>query len=269
MHDISKRSAAQIKWVSKWPAFKAAKSVLELGAGSFETLSKLAQDYPEKNFFGVDFTLRSSALDIIKTAPNNLHVLKGDVRNLEVLHKNSFDFAFSIALVEHIRELDDHLKCVHRVLKRGGYYNFMASPLWSSSLGHHCDHNAPNCLVPHYGHLYMTRETLGDWMVENKGESREKIEQILRRIYDRHDLSRLSYSQIINCVDKSSFRIKYWRVSKDKNFDSWKKKLVIKNNLYKISPKDLRISGVVCSLKKNCDHQYPIWRSWVRRVSGI
>jgi SAM-dependent methyltransferase len=115
---LSPRAAWQVNWVRKWPAFGTAKTVLELGSGSFETLGYLARSYPEKNFFGVDFQLKEPALLAAQSAPGNLHVFQHDVQDLGLFENEFFDFAFSIALLEHIRELEMHLSEVHRVLKK-------------------------------------------------------------------------------------------------------------------------------------------------------
>lgn len=271
MNSVSKRAAWQVAWVQKWPGFKNAKTVLEVGAGSFETLAQLANVHPDKQFYGVDLALRPPALAVAENAPGNLNVLKHDVRDLRLFPENHFDFVFSVALVEHIRELDTHLMEVHRVLTEGGRYCFMAAPLWSSSLGHHCDHNAPDCPIPHYGHLYMAREQLGDFMMAHMLKSREESAQILRRVYDRPDLSRLSRSQVRQIVDVSPFRIESWKEGKDKNCNEKRMDTVLQNNLYDLKPDDLKISSIVCSLLK-AGHGYESpssWRSWLRRVFPV
>jgi SAM-dependent methyltransferase len=247
---LSPRAAWQVDWVHKWPAFRTAKTVLELGSGSFETLAHLARSYPDKQFFGVDFQLKETALLAAQSAPRNLHVLQHDVQALGLFEKETFDFAFSIALLEHIRELEMHLSEVHRVLKKGGQYCFMTAPLWSSSLGHHCDHNSPDCPIPHYGHLYMTKEQLGDFLVAKKGLTPEARMKILRRIFERRDLSRLSLSQVKHIVRSSPFKIDTWREGEDKNHTRELAALVMKNNIHGLREDDLRVSSLVCCLVK-------------------
>lgn len=271
MNTISERAAWQVERVQKWPGFKNAKSILEVGAGSFETLAHLAQANPDKQFYGVDFELRPPALTVAENAPDNLTVLKHDARDLKLFPESHFDFVFSVALVEHIRELAAHLTETHRVLRDGGHYCFQASPLWSSSVGHHCDHNAPDCPIPHYGHLFMTREQLGDFLIAEMGKSSQESAHILRRVYDRQDLSRLSRSQVRKIVEDSPFRIESWTESKDKNCGEKMMCTVLQNNLYGLKPDDLSISGIVCSLlKAGKDFEPPsIWRSWVRRILPV
>ena len=247
---MNKRVAWQASWVEKWPSFVAAGNVLEVGSGTFETIAHLAKAYPDKQFYGVDFELRPQAVSVAENAPDNLVILKQDVRDLCSLPENHFDFAFSVALIEHIRELDAHLKEIYRVLKEGGCYCFMAAPLWSSSLGHHCDHNAPDCPIPYYSHLYMTREQLGDFLITQAGKSPHESAQILRRVYDRKDLSRLSRSQIRKFAEQSPLRIASWKENKDKNYDNRLAKTVLQNNLYGLEASDLQISTVLCCLIK-------------------
>ena len=265
---MSKRSAWQLAWVEKWLGFKDAKTVLEVGAGSFETLSHLARLHPDKQFHGVDFVLRPPALAVADCAPSNLKVLKHDVRDLSLFPENHFDFVFSVALVEHVRELDAHLTEVWRVLKEGGRYCFTTSPLWSSSLGHHCDHNSSDCPVPCYGHLYMTREQLGKYMVANEGKTSEESEHILRRIFDREDLSRLSRSLVRGIVDNSPFQIESWREGKDINCNEKLIAAVLQDNQYGLNPRDLEVSSIVCSLlKAGHDYEPPSrWGVWLRQI---
>ena len=268
MSGISQRSAWQLSWVKKWPSFKKAKTVLEVGAGSFETLAHLASLYPDKQFYGVDFVLRTSALEVADHAPANLNVLKHDVRDLSLFNENHFDFVFSVALVEHVRELDAHLKEVYRVLREGGYYCFTTSPVWSSSLGHHCDHNSPDCSIPLYGHLYMTRAQLGQFIVDERNKTREESERILKRVYDRQDLSRLSRSEVQRIVDESPFRVVSWREGKDTNYSKKFVAAVLQNNQYGLKEADLKVSSIVCSLKKDKARQEQTSScfAWLKRI---
>jgi len=268
MNNLSERAAMQVALVRKWPGFKHAQTVLEVGAGSFETLAQLAKMYPDKQFYGVDFVLRPPALAVAENTLANLHVFKHDVRDLSLFLEYHFDFVFSVALVEHIHELDIHLTEVHRVLRNGGRYCFMASPLWSSSQGHHYDANAPDCPIPHYGHLYLTRTELGDFLIAEKGKTPEEKDNILRRVYDREDLARLSRTQVARIVENSPFRITSWMESKDKYCNEKLTAIVLQNNLYDLKVDDLGVSGIVCSLLK-AEHGYkpgPVWLSRLRRI---
>jgi hypothetical protein len=58
---------------------------------------------------------------------------------------------------------------VYKVLKKGGKYSFMESPFWSSSHGHHYDHNAADYPIPPYGHLYMSRDELHSSLATSAG----------------------------------------------------------------------------------------------------
>jgi SAM-dependent methyltransferase len=264
MRTISARAAAQVKWVQRQPGFKRAKSVLEVGAGAFETLAELARLYPGKQFDGVDFVLRAPALAVSESGPSNLKVLKHDVRDLSLFAGGQFDLVFSVALVEHVRELGAHLAEVHRVLKDGGRYCFRAAPLWSSSLGHHCGHSDPNCPIPHYGHLYMTREQLGQFLAEQKGQSQEECVRILRSVYDRKDLSRLSLTEVRQIVNEAPLRVDAWKENKDKNWSEDLMRTVLHNNLYQLRPEDLQITGVECALAKGGPDDG--WTRWLRKI---
>lgn len=268
MSIVSKRVASQLAWVKKWPRFVTAKSVLEVGSGSFETLDQLARMHPDKQFYGVDFKLRPQALVVADNAPGNLKVLQHDVRDLRLLPEDHFDFVFSMALIEHVRQLAMHLLEVHRVLKDRGRYCFMASPLWSSSTGHHYDPNAPDCPIPHYGHLYMTRKELGNFLITHGSKSLKESTQLLRRVYDRQDLSRLSRAQTRQIVERSPLKIESWTEGRDNNYNAALANAVLQNNLYGLDAGDLQISTVHCSLIKAEDGYEPParWRAWLGRL---
>jgi hypothetical protein len=62
----------------------------------------------------------------------------------------------------------------------------------------------------------MTKEQLGDFLVAKKGLTPEARMKILRRIFERRDLSRLSLFQVKDIVGNSPFKIDTWRERKHK-----------------------------------------------------
>lgn len=69
-------------------------------------------------------------------------------------------------------------------------------------------------------------------------------------IYDRGDLSRLSFSQTREIVRKSKFQIQYWEDDPDQHYTLDARARVIANNIYSISPDDLSIKGSKVNLLK-------------------
>ncbi len=110
----------QGKYVESSPTFKSAESILEVGAGAFKTSNWLAKRHPDRRFVAVDFEISNKACEILTDTPRNLTVLKHDARDLRILSENQFDLVWSVAVMEHIRELEAHLNEVERVLKLGG-----------------------------------------------------------------------------------------------------------------------------------------------------
>lgn len=264
---MNKRIIWQIEWVQKWPHFRKADKILEVGSGTFETIAFLATKYPKKQFIGVDFVVGNDALPVLKDAPKNLTAIKHDIRDLNLFCDECFDFAYSVAVMEHIRELEAHLMAIYKVLKKGGRYSFMESPFWSSSLGHHYDHNAADCPIPPYGHLYMSRTELRSFLGASAGKSGLEIDNILKRIYDRKDLSRLSRTETKAIITNSPFIVESWTEKIDANYSDQLAETVLNNNIYNLDAKDLPVSGVVCTLAK--PPEITAETRWQKKLSSI
>jgi glycosyltransferase involved in cell wall biosynthesis/SAM-dependent methyltransferase len=254
LHDSQRRIGGlndvtwQGKWVAQLAGFKEATNVLEIGAGGFATTLSLAKQFPAKHFFALDFVLSAKALSNLADTPPNVSILKHDARDLGVLGKRYFDFAFSVAVMEHIRELAEHLDQMQRIISKDGYFWFWEAPFWSSSMGHHYRHSEKDCPIPHYAHLYMPRPALGDLLI-GKGLSPERSEQVLAYIYDRGDLARLTRTETIAIINDSAFRIVKWEDDADPHYSEAHEADVMANNLYAVSAGDLRIKGAKACLR--------------------
>jgi ubiquinone/menaquinone biosynthesis C-methylase UbiE len=264
-HRIRDRISWQIEWVQSSKHFQAAETVLEVGSGTFETITLLARKHPEKSFVGIDFSLSADAAGVIKDAPRNLTAIKHDIRNLGLLSDRQFDFDYSVAVLEHIRELKSHLSTVWAVLKDGGRYSFKETPFWSSSLGHHYEHNSPDCPIPHYGHLFMSKSELKIYLTEKARLTDSEVAKVMRQVYDREDLSRLSLSETRSIISSSSFVVESWKEKTDENYTEALRDAVVGKNVFAIEPEDLKISGVACTLRKPA--QRPGGSSLLARIS--
>ena len=248
---MNKRISWQVEWVQSFQHFQDARRILEVGAGTFATTYTLAKRYPEKEFVGIDFAFPEKAAERLRYAePRNLTAIRHDIRSLEILADGQFDFAYSIAVLEHVRELDAHLRAIYSMLKSGGRYTFKETPFWSSSHGHHFEHNSPECPVPHYGHLMMSKEELGAYLADKAGKDPAAVAKILGEIYEREDLSRLSRTQTRAIMEASPFSIESWSENQDENYTDAIRDAVMRNNIYQLDPEDLKISGVNCTLYK-------------------
>lgn len=249
--EMDKRISWQVEWIQSLPHFHDARRILEVGSGTFATTYTLARKYPDKEFVGIDFAFPEKATERLKYAePRNLTAIRHDIRSLDLLASSQFDFAYSIAVLEHVRELEAHLRAIYLVLKSGGRYTFKETPFWSSSHGHHFEHNSPECPVPPYGHLMMSREELGAYLTDTARKEPAVVAKILSEIYDREDLSRLSRTETRAIIAASPFVIESWSENQDRNYTDATREAVLRNNIYRLDPEDLKISGVSCTLYK-------------------
>ncbi len=238
----------QANWVESRDGFGAASAILEIGAGDFATSLALAERFPEKEFYGLDFTLSAAALRNLADSPANLHVLKHDARDLQLFAPGTFDFAFSVAVMEHVAELAEHLAETHRVLARNATYWFWEAPFWSCAVGHHYRHNEPNCPIPDYAHLHHSPEELLRLL---QRVNIRAADTIVARIYERPDLSRLSRSRTRAVIEASAFRLATWEDQLDEKFSAEGARKVLENNIWHIDEVDLRFKGAKVKLVKN------------------
>lgn len=238
----------QGNWVCGRDGFSSAKRILEIGAGAFETSIYLAKRFPDKEFVGVDFVLSPNALKNLSGIPRNLTILKHDARDFGIFATDYFDLAFSVAVVEHIRELAVHLKETHRIVRPGGRYDFWVAPFWSSSQGHHYYHWTAECPIPHYAHLYWSRDEMREYLQARLPE--KAVEEAMYLLYDRGDLSRLNRIDVSAIVLSSEFSLNEWEDDKDQNYSEEGVERVLANNLYGVLREDLTFKGAKVSLLK-------------------
>lgn len=248
---MNKRISWQVEWIQSSKHFHDARKILEVGSGTFATTYTLAKMYPDKEFVGIDFAFPEKTAERLRWAePRNLTAIRHDIRSLDLLASGQFDFTYSIAVLEHVRELDAHLRAIYSVLKSGGRYTFKETPFWSSSHGHHFEHNTPECPVPPYGHLLMSRAELGTYLADTARKDPAVVAKILSEIYDREDLSRLSRTETRAIIAASPFVIESWSENQDENYTDAVREAVSRNNIYQLDPEDLKISGVSSTLYK-------------------
>jgi ubiquinone/menaquinone biosynthesis C-methylase UbiE len=106
--------------VSQQESFFTAENVLEIGGGDFSRTFALAASFPGKTFFSVDFDYSTAAQRNVRDFASvpNANVIKVNALR-SVFRDDLFDFAFSIAVGEHITELDEFLTELPRVLRLG------------------------------------------------------------------------------------------------------------------------------------------------------
>ncbi len=85
-----------------------------------------------KDIYGVD----TSALPGLMDTSNGIDLKRGDAVSLEY-DDNSFDFVFSIAVLEHVTDPQKGIMEMLRVTRPGGYCYVQTAPLFHSPWGHH------------------------------------------------------------------------------------------------------------------------------------
>ena len=91
--------------VTKAQGFDSAFDVLECGGGDLSRGAAIASKFPSKRVCASDFKLADAVIsgtDELRLP--NLRVESVDVREMP-FRDNSFDFVFSVALMEHVAEL--------------------------------------------------------------------------------------------------------------------------------------------------------------------
>lgn len=207
--------------VMKVPQFKAARSVVELGAGDFSRSMALAERYPTKQFLSTDYQFGAAGranLAEVERFPN-LEVATLDARTVD-LPARSVDFMFSVALMEHVGELAECLAAVHRVLRPGGVYFYIQAPFWTCAQGHHFRHDDDRTyeFIPKYSHLANDRDGLAQ-VLRDGPQPPFDIDSCVDYIYARPDLSRLGLYETKAIVEGGPLELVSWTQTPDRRYD--------------------------------------------------
>lgn len=210
--------------MAKQDEFQRAKTILEVGGGDFSRTIALAQKYPQKTFYSVDFRYSAEAKENVAKAAvlENANFIKTDA--LETLFApDLFDFAFSIAVMEHIPQLEQFLDNLFVLLKRRGVYCFFQAPFWPCKTGHHYNHNDKRvqAVLNGYEHIRFDAEAMRAHL-RAIDELPFDVSECVRKIYHRPDLSRLSASETRAIISQSPFLIETWQARDDEEYEQSK-----------------------------------------------
>ncbi len=227
--------------------FSAARRILEIGAGSFGRSAALAAAFPEKTFYSTDLQFPKTGIPPALVT-DNLHLSRGDMHDMP-FRDGYFDFAFSVALMEHISDVPRALDELRRVLRPRASYYFIQAPFWSCAKGHHFLHWKPEIMnaIPLYGHLYLSREEMREALSGAKQPF--SIDECISRIYDRSDLSRLSRNQTFATISRAPFDIASWQDYDDTAYDAVSAKRAFKLSKYSVAFDEMKICGAYVHLK--------------------
>ena len=199
--------------------FEPAVDVLELGGGDLSRSSALARRFPKKHFVGSDYRLADEAAGG-DGRPANLDAVALDARTVD-LPPASIDFVFSIALMEHVAELDACLAAVHRVLRPGGVYFYVQAPFWTCAQGHHFRHDDDRTyeFIPKYSHLTHDADGMSALLREGPTTPPFDVDACVSSIYGRPDLSRLGLDATRVAVASGPLELTSWQEKPDRRYD--------------------------------------------------
>jgi ubiquinone/menaquinone biosynthesis C-methylase UbiE len=92
-----------------------AQTILDVGCGEGITLERLAREFPEKDFRGIDLSPHNVSLCV----RSGLNVQWGDARYLPCLNKQ-VDCCLLLDVIEHTPEAKLIINEIYRVLRKGG-----------------------------------------------------------------------------------------------------------------------------------------------------
>jgi ubiquinone/menaquinone biosynthesis C-methylase UbiE len=92
--------------------------VLDIGSGTGDFISLLAEKFPHNTYHGNDLSER--AVGMHKDAEKNISWSVGDFNAKTAYEDNFFDLVIAGEVIEHLSDTDRFLEEVHRILKPGG-----------------------------------------------------------------------------------------------------------------------------------------------------
>lgn len=210
------------------------KTVLDLGSGRGEGVLNLIADRKASFAFGVDTDddRCKFACEMLKDhGITDAKIINANAGKLPEIPDQSLDAIVSIAVFEHILNLNEVLNEARRMLKQGGYLYAEFAPIWRSYYGSHLAHELP---FP-WTHLMFSEKTVKSTLTKINNRSYADI-----KLYA--GLNKLHLKQYQTIFAESGFQVIFM-----KNVTT----SLIKQILMKFPILDELVSGNIVVLLKN------------------
>jgi len=187
------------------------KMILEVGCGSGKMLKEIAVTCRPKEIIGIDLNL-DEWWNVKDRKDENYSMLQGDINSF-AYPDEYFDGIVTMATFEHIKNLDQALENMKRLLKPGGKIISIFNPIWTSVIGHHYNFwlQEENKLLPPWGHLWMTEDEMNIYLVEEKKIEPEKAREICHKVYHDDIINRMTRKDIYEAIISSGFIVRECR----------------------------------------------------------
>ncbi|SLM29964.1 hypothetical protein MTBBW1_2030054 [Desulfamplus magnetovallimortis] len=191
------------------------KTVLEIGADDAVVMRKLSEKGMSLGLGVNNWYWHDKEHKTVKVA-DNIILSWGDIRSVP-LEDESFDLIIAIAAFEHVRELDQALREMHRLLKPGGIIYSYYGPIWSCGVGHHLwferegvyyrfsELESTLPILENYEHLLMDREEMSIKL--RKKWDQDAVDDFIYQIYDNDHINRYMYSDYAKLFNNSDFKV--------------------------------------------------------------
>jgi SAM-dependent methyltransferase len=139
------------------------------------------------------------------------------------LPSESFGAIFSVAVLEHLLDLDVCLAEMHRLLGPGGRVYAAFGPIWSSALGHHIFADVNGIQLRHwdprlnpvedYAHLLLSQAEMRQRISASRGI--EVADAAVAWIYESEELNRMFFEDYVAAFERASLRLVRLAIDRD------------------------------------------------------
>ena len=187
------------------------KEVLEIGCGDGLVTKTIADLYTPKKIIGTDileWDYKRKNTELWNERGDNWSFVEGAAENL-AFPDDSFDYIISLSSFEHIANIEDTLRNIKRMLKKGGEFYTYFGPVWTSYVGHHYRYweKKYKGMIPPWGHLYMNYEEMQLYLDSKREYSKEEIKAACEYIYKENGINRITHAEFSKLFLNSGMKV--------------------------------------------------------------